>query len=184
MGFAVAVLLLSVAGCGGGARPGVDNLGETTIGRPTAGSPEGSKQANALEYSRCMRAHGIPNFPDPNSKGEISLSDQPDSPGYVNPASPAFGAAQSTCAKVSSFKASPTPTELRNRTAALLRFARCVRAQGIPAFPDPSSLGPNQGVGFLINRNVLDPHSPVVESAVTACQRVVSGISFAFKSYG
>jgi hypothetical protein len=127
-----------------------------------------------------MRAHGIPDFPDPNSRGEISLSDQPGSD--LNPSNPALQTAMLACAKILGFKGNPTPEQQRQYTAELLRFARCVRAHGIPNFPDPSSLGPGQGIGFLINRNTLDRHSPILQSAVTDCQSVLH-VSPGFKSY-
>jgi hypothetical protein len=130
-----------------------------------------------------MRAHGVPDFPDPNGRGEISLSDQPGTD--VNPSSPSFQAAQRSCAKVVSQnpKFNPTPAQRAQFAARLLQFARCVRAHRVPNFPDPSSLGPNQGLGFLINRNTLNPHSPALEAAIGVCQRVVI-VNPAFVSYG
>jgi hypothetical protein len=127
-----------------------------------------------------MRAHGVPDFPDPSATG-ISLSDQPGSD--VNPSSPAFQAAQRSCAGIRFSKFNLTPTERAQGTAKLLRFARCVRAHRIPNYPDPSSLGPNQGVGFLIDRNTIDRHSPALQAALTACQGL-TGVSPAFRSYG
>jgi hypothetical protein len=131
-----------------------------------------------------MRAHGVPNFPDPNNRGEISLSDDPTSPGYVNPAAPAFGAAQRSCQRIVAFKGVPRPGQLARYTAELIRFARCIRARHVPNFPDPGSLGPNQGVGFLIDRRTLDPHSPALQAALRACQSVLPSGGAGFKSYG
>jgi hypothetical protein len=127
-----------------------------------------------------MRAHGVPDFPDPN-RGGIDLSDQPGSD--LNPDSPAFQAAQRTCVRRLPFF-SATPAERAQITARFLRFARCVRAHGVPNFPDPGSLGPNEGIGFLVNRNTIDPHSPAVEAALSTCQRVLPYGSPGFKSYG
>ncbi len=48
----------------------------------------------ALKFSACMRAHGVPSFPDPTAeRGGISLS----LGGSVNPGSPQFRAAQQAC---------------------------------------------------------------------------------------
>jgi len=145
-------------------------------GRPT------TLQAAALQYAVCMRAQGVPDFPDPNSRAEISLSDQPGSD--VNPSSPAFQAAQRSCARVEGQNPKfPTPAQRAQFAARLLQFARCVRAHGSSNFPDPSSLGPNQGLGFLINGNTLDPHSPALQTAIGVCERVVM-VNPAFASYG
>jgi hypothetical protein len=140
-----------------------------------------SDSQSFVAFSVCMRAHGVPDFPDPNSKG-ISLSDQPGSD--LNPSTPAFQAAQRSCAEqVRLSKFNPTPAQRARATAKLLPFARCVRAHRVPSFPDPSSLGPGQGIGFLIDRNTIDRHSPAVQAALRDCQSVVGG-SPGFKSYG
>jgi hypothetical protein len=50
--------------------------------------------AKDLKFSKCMRSHGIPNFPDPKeSKQGISIS----SPHDLDPKSPQFQAAQRDC---------------------------------------------------------------------------------------
>lgn len=50
-----------------------------------------------LKYIGCLRTHGIPNMPDPNSNGTITLP----SGGSVNPSSPQFQAAEQACQKYS-----------------------------------------------------------------------------------
>ncbi len=49
--------------------------------------------AQLLEFSECMRSHGITNFPDPSNTGRLSLPDG------VSPNSPQFKSAQAACAK-------------------------------------------------------------------------------------
>jgi hypothetical protein len=66
------------------------------------GPPPDPKQAAAVQqqflaYSRCMRSHGVKNFPDPKFDGggaQLSL------PNGVNPNSPQFKAADQTCRKL------------------------------------------------------------------------------------
>ena len=70
---------------------------------PNGGAPDPSQQAAfqqaALQFSQCMRAHGIANFPDPQFSGgsggpqgvRLQL------PSGINPKSPQFTAAQSAC---------------------------------------------------------------------------------------
>jgi hypothetical protein len=69
-------------------------------GHPTAAQTAKAK-AQALAMSRCMRSHGVPNFPDPQFKsgpgGGIGV--QLSGPG-VNPSSPAFQAAQKACGSI------------------------------------------------------------------------------------
>ncbi len=67
---------------------------------PNGGSGPSAAQvqevkAQALEFSRCVRSHGVPNFPDPDSTGRI-----PDpATGGINQGSPKFQAANAACGK-------------------------------------------------------------------------------------
>jgi hypothetical protein len=112
------------------------------------------------------------------TRGGISLSDGPGSD--LDPWNPALQAAQRSCAKL--FETNASPARQARCTAKLLRFARYVRAHGVPNFPDPSSLGV-WGIAFLINRDTLDPHGPLLQAAISACERVVP-VNPGFRSYG
>ena len=89
-GLAAAVLaligLLATA-CGGGSSPSAASGG---------GGGGGSTQVQAeLAYARCMRAHGVPDFPDPNAQGGIAL--QPKPGGDLEPNNPRFQAGNQAC---------------------------------------------------------------------------------------
>jgi hypothetical protein len=64
---------------------------------PPAGGPPANVQAQQLRHeltlARCMRDHGVPNFPDPasSSGGEVGL------PAGLDPQSPAFRSAAREC---------------------------------------------------------------------------------------
>jgi hypothetical protein len=67
---------------------------------PNGGNPgplSASMRAAALRFSRCMREHGLSNFPDPtfSSGGEIQLRGA-----GIDHNSPAFKAAQATCGTI------------------------------------------------------------------------------------
>ncbi len=72
---------------------------------PNGGHPSAAQTAKArtqaLAMSRCMRSHGVPNFPDPQFQtgpgGAIGV--RIGGPG-INPSSPAFQAAQKACGKI------------------------------------------------------------------------------------
>jgi hypothetical protein len=50
--------------------------------------------AQALKFSKCMRSHGVPNFPDPQENGQaIHVGGGPG----IDPSSPQVQAAQSDC---------------------------------------------------------------------------------------
>jgi hypothetical protein len=72
---------------------------------PNGGTPSPAKtaqlKAKALEMSRCMRSHGVPNFPDPQFQtapgGGFGI--RLGGPG-IDPSSPAFKAAQQACGSI------------------------------------------------------------------------------------
>jgi hypothetical protein len=65
-------------------------------GRPTPAQIAKAQQA-ALEFSKCMRTHGVPDFPDPtfSTGGGIRMKLQVS--GALNPSNPTFQAAQKAC---------------------------------------------------------------------------------------
>lgn len=65
---------------------------------PTGGDATPAQQAaantKALKYAQCMRTHGEPNFPDPNGKGVIAVTN---ATGILNPSAPQFQRSQRSC---------------------------------------------------------------------------------------
>src|SRR6266536_2168452 len=61
---ATAVLALLAVACSGGSPSSAGSGGSSSVG----GSTNSQK---ALAYSRCMRSHGVPKFPDANSSNEL-----------------------------------------------------------------------------------------------------------------
>src|ERR1700722_16160027 len=72
---AVVCLALVAAGCSGGGSPGshVAQLSTST----TRSSPRsrGSTRDQAVAYARCIRSHGVPLWPDPESSGSFDKSE-------------------------------------------------------------------------------------------------------------
>jgi hypothetical protein len=65
--------------------------------KPTA-AQQAQAQQHALAVSRCMRAHGIKDYPDPTfSGGRVSMQIQGSSGSDLNPNNPLFAAAQKAC---------------------------------------------------------------------------------------
>jgi hypothetical protein len=128
------ILLLAsiVAGCGAG----------NPTSTKTATGPRSDVSA-AYAYARCMRGHGVPNFPDPKVKispghGSVSFTVNPSETG-----SPKFGSAQKKCSGILPAPASPARqrAEEQAHKRTLLAFARCLRANGVRDFPDPDERG-------------------------------------------
>lgn len=133
-------------------------------------SPTGSSEA--LKLADCMRAHGVPDFPDPTpGGGGVNLAGT-----GINAKSPAFQSARQKCANLSP-KGKPGGIEAtESQFTAALRFAECMRAHGFPNFPDPirsdSPPGPifivGPGLFFRVSQS-FDPSSPLVARAGAHC---------------
>lgn len=168
--WAVAGLLLLAtwalaAACSSGPNgPGVPSLGSS----PASGSASGgSKRASALAYSQCMRAHGIPDYPDPNADGEIQINIGPGSDMDQN--NPRFQAAETACKPLLPHQGQP-PKGLK---AANLKYAKCMREHGIKDFPDPKPDGSLQ----IQSKpgSDLDPNNPLYKKANDACKSFLPG---------
>jgi hypothetical protein len=151
--FVAAACGLALAGCGSSRKA-------TTA---AGGSSPG------LRFSACMRAHGVPNFPDPSSRGQIAIT-----PGSgLDPFSPAFEAAQKACG---GGPGGGGPSEMsESQKLAALAFSKCMRAHGVPNFPDPS-YHPSGNGPMLSIRGMLfaptaafNPGSPAIRQAAAAC---------------
>jgi hypothetical protein len=160
---ALVVIALLVAGCASHPKgPGVARAGSSTPAGHGS-SPTDSTGKSAVAYARCMRSHGVRNFPDPDSDGHFNAK-----PGL---GSPQLQAAQKACqdllpggGSLTAGGGSLTPQQ----QAQMLKYARCMRAHGITNFPDPTSkgLGLSPGDG-------IDPNSPQFEAAGKACQSLL-----------
>ena len=179
-----------VAGCGSSHEPPVARVGstatstssatstaaETTSGTSTATSnPVGSSgpatqatiEADALEFAQCMRSHGVPNFPDPPNHLPNPNASAPGSKSFLgngpNPNSPTVEAGDRACRRYA--VAEPVSAGVEAAVQSLqLRYAKCMRAHGVPGFPDPSSTG-----GFAVPKSI-DDNSPALRAAESACK--------------
>ena len=162
------VLVVAAAACGGSSGgAGVAQSGNSASAGQ-ANSSHGPAKKDPLAFSRCMREHGITDFPDPSSNGAITIQGGPS--GGFDPNSSQFQAAQRACQSLIGGK-DTGPLRGQHRDEAL-RFSRCMRAHGLKDFPDPVS----QGNGLRIEAGGdLDPNSPLFQSAQQACQRYLPG---------
>src|SRR5262245_37342052 len=70
---AVLVVVLSSAACGGGSHgPGVARA--STTATTHGGSPGSAQATGPVAYAACVRTHGFPNFPDPETGGIFDKS--------------------------------------------------------------------------------------------------------------
>jgi hypothetical protein len=164
---AAAALVLFASACGGSSGEGVAQVDPAATGTTTTGpgSPGGSSSADPVAFSACMRANGVPKFPDPDRDGRIRFRDP------VDPESPQFEAARRACRKLEPEESAPSPAEQARERAQLLKFSACMRAQGLTKFPDPDPSG-----GISIGRDIgITPNSPQFKAAEKACRNFLPG---------
>ena len=131
-----------------------------------AGNKNATTRDKAVKFSECMRDNGVGEFPDPDASGGLTID------GVVNgssldPSTPAWKEAIGACKNLQ-----PPGFMGHKRSAeeqqAALRFAACMRENGVKDFPDPTADGP------LINVN--GAHSiPGFQAAMQKCRDVMAG---------
>ncbi len=130
-----------------------------------------------LKMARCMRADGVPNFPDPTTGNGGALSVYSPGPGDTETVNgvavnaPAFQSAVAKCQKYM-----PTGHVSANRFAKIsegaLAMAKCMRSHKVPDFPDPVvSDGPQ---GLIVTGNLkaadININAPAFQAALRHCQ--------------
>ena len=193
---ASALAVVGLAACSSGSSPAVAKLattGTSTTVAASAGSGGSAtgKSASGIgvttgsgrtdlakmeAYAGCMRSHGVPSFPDPTpgANGRGGGFEIRGGPGTgLDPNSPAFQAAQQACRSLlpnGGVAPSLTPAQQQQ----FLSWAACIRAHGVPNFPDPQfnggavriSGGPASGI---------NPDSSAFKAAQQACKSKLPG---------
>ncbi|MGD0452984.1 MAG: hypothetical protein ABSB69_05250 [Solirubrobacteraceae bacterium] len=149
---------------------GSSSAGSSSGGSAGAASPD----SQAVAYSACVRAHGVPNFPDPKvstNGNEVKVAIG------INPSissNPHFNSAQQACRKLlpgggpgedSNHQISP------QEQSEYLKAAACIRTHGIPNFPDPTF----SGGGVHVSHKGLNLNSPQAHAAEEACRSLIPG---------
>jgi hypothetical protein len=138
VGIAV-IVAVAAAGCGGTpSSSGTSNAAAARTGSNTTTTAHTSTanhtstltaREKAVKFSECLRANGVSDFPDPNASGEF--------PSYGVSVSPAVwkkaGAACKAVQPPGTLSAKLSPAQ----ESAALKFAQCIRENGVKDFPDP-----------------------------------------------
>lgn len=155
---ATVALGITLTGCSTGpSSPSAANAASSGV----SGSSGSTSLAQAVAYSRCIRAHGVPDFPDPvlTPSGHYGYRTN-----GIDPNSAAFQGALQAC------KALPSPWNsagqqlTASQQQAWLNWAQCIRAHGQPNFPDPTFSGTE------VHDSGVGSSSPQLQSAMSACK--------------
>jgi hypothetical protein len=169
---AVAALSLLAAGCGGGGSPGVANVASSTTITTVSPSASGNTQATGVvAFASCMRSHGVPNFPDPTSSGEIPK--QAVVSAFQAVSTSQAKAAQEACNHLlpaGGLSGQPVRTITAQDRQDYLRAAACMRSHGFPNFPDPNFRNNNVQTDIPSS---IDQDAPKFKSAAETCTKLI-----------
>ena len=82
----------------------------------------------AVKFAECIRAHGVSDFPDPNEKNQFE---------YGVSVTPAVWTKATTACKDLQPPGTLSGKRTPKQQSASLRFAQCIRDNGVKDFPDP-----------------------------------------------
>jgi hypothetical protein len=166
--FAALGCALAIAACGSS-----DPTNSTGSSRLTGQS----KLAGAFAFAKCMRSHGVSDFPDPQVTGNrIQILGANSG---INDRSPAFQSAQTSCKHLLPGGGPGSAHPSAQDKAQMLRLSQCMRQHGITGFPDPTLTPPSNPADYsgVLDRNgvvlaipsSMNTRSPAFKQAATAC---------------
>lgn len=164
-------VLTLVAGCGSGETPQVATAGGATSSASASGPSDvvAAYVDSVREFVACVRAKGV-KVTDPDARGRFTYEGDP----RTLKADPNFRAAQQACAA----KLPPVPQELEDPLPPLSaeeiekarEYAKCMRENGAPDFPDP---GPDGYFTDDDGRPTWDQDSAGARRATDTCERMM-----------
>jgi hypothetical protein len=157
-------LVALISGCGSSAP---DETGAGSSGNHTAANAQ-----KAVKFAECMRSNGVSGFPDPDASGKLTI-DAVANGSSLDTSAPAFKQAISACKRLEPAGFTGSKRSSQQQQAAL-KFAQCIRANGVPDFPDPIPNGP------LVDTNrIPSSNSPGGLSILNAAMRKCRGAAAA-----
>jgi hypothetical protein len=147
---ALAIFLPVLAACGGSD----DSSGGS--GAAAGGGAAGENHDQYVKFAQCMRQNGVPEWPDPVDGTKFLFKR-----GTVDPDEPRFKAAGQKCKSLAPPGWDGSKPDPANQ-AQMLKYAQCLRKNGVPRFPDPQ--------GGKLEMGDVNPDSPQFKAAARKCQ--------------
>ncbi len=187
---AVAIVL---AGCGGSKSPSVANIAATSTpttaagksrgngsGPSTSTASKGNPTTSLVEWAVCMRSHGDPDQTDPTVDNHYGINitlplSAPEAlsnevHGGTAPCNQYL--AEASNALKAEHPAAPAPSN----DATGVKYAACMRANGVPNYPDPT--------GNRTNLNGIDMNSPFFIRANKLCGKQIGAPAWWINGWG
>ena len=177
---ATAVLAVPAAAC--------SSSPSSAGGGSPSNAPGASTARSGVAYSACMRSHGVPSFPDPDTSGSLPNADAQ----HLGVSGSQLQAAQRACRPLllntggaidagsvdQCMMAGDCPRAfVRTVLDEERRFAQCMRSHGVPNWPDPSIDSQGRPVfAISISRLGFDPYSRQVWAKGNRCSHLMPGL--------
>jgi hypothetical protein len=156
----------------------------TTAGTDTFAP--GATYAQTLAFAKCMRANGVPNFPNPDRQGNFNPSNPqvqaiegngapPQGQHTVSPQRNALMHCRSVLPNADTGLTLQQIQQITQQNlSSAVKAAHCMRAHGITNFPDPIASNQAGGVSWqpvisAIQAGLLNTSTPSYEAAFMAC---------------
>jgi hypothetical protein len=151
---------LLVVGCGGGSGSG---SGSPSNGGGSASITQKQEVSSYVTYAACLNKHGV-EVQVARTGGLVWEA----APGVPGARSPQALAAERDCKALvpTGWYQAPSAAQTAESLALMLRYAKCIRAHGVPNFPDPTSQGLRISASSGINLN-----APAFRAAAKSCQK-------------
>jgi hypothetical protein len=151
---ALAALALIGAGCGGN-----DDTG--------GGNANAATQGKAVKFAQCMRENGVTEFPDPDASGNLTI-DGVLNGSSIDSDSPTWKAAVAACEDLQPPGFTGDGERSAEEQEGALKFAQCIRENGVEDFPDPSPGQPLVDTNRIPSANTAGGMS-ILNAAMQKC---------------
>jgi hypothetical protein len=163
---ALIVMVALVSGCGSStpvqtsSAVGTGTVAGSASSAGAGGTKKASERDQAVKFAECMRGHGLGDFPDPNASGEFVYG--------ISVSPPVWARILGECKSLQppgtlSAKRSPA------QQSAALRFAQCIRENGVKDFPDPENGQPLVDTNRIPSSN-LPGGMTTLNAAIQKCR--------------
>ena len=161
----VALIGVISTGCGSSApsETGAASNSATVSSSGTGADKKLTARDKAVKFAECIRAHGVSDFPDPNAKGDFD---------YGVSVTPAVWRQATTACKDLQPPGTLSSKRTPKQQSASLRFAQCIRDNGVKDFPDPVN-----GEPVINTYKIPSSNRPggmtILNAAVQKCRNVL-----------
>lgn len=161
---ALIAMVALISACGSSAPASTATGSGSSVGNNTTTNHE-----KAVKFAECMRNNGVSAFPDPPASGALTI-DGIANGSSLDPNTAAFKKAISACKDLEppgfmGQKATPQQMDAR------LKFAQCMRENGVTDFPDPTPNRPLIDTNRIPSLAGKDPRSdPGLNASMHKCR--------------